>query len=78
MIRYSDLVAYTKRNHINWNTDLFEVLKGFFEEYSQPQLPHSTPPNPPIQQEVIFSHQDFEEPEDGEYTSEDLIILFST
>ena len=38
MIKYSDLVSYIKENHINWNTDLFEVLRGFFEQYSQPPI----------------------------------------
>ena len=81
MIRYAELVDYIKRNHVNWNTDLFDVLKGFFEEYSQP-LP------PPISQSLAHSYEEvelfmhsatkFKEPEDGEYTTEDLINLFST
>lgn len=33
MIKYTDLVDYTKREHVNWNTDLFEVLRGFFEQF---------------------------------------------
>lgn len=75
MIKYGDLVEYIKRNHINWNTDLFDVLKGFFEEYSQPQLPHS---NTPIQQELEFPKQEFIAPADGEYSTDDLINLFNT
>ena len=74
MIKYGDLVDYIKRNHINWNTDLFDVLKGFFEEYSHPTLPHSTQPT---QQELAFPKEDWQAPEDGEYTTEDLINLFS-
>lgn len=81
MIKYGDLVDYIKRNHINWNTDLFDVLKGFFEEYS-PQLPHSTLP---IQQETFSGTLDslneiahsFQPPADGEYSNEDLLNLFS-
>lgn len=75
MIKYGDLVQYIKDNHINWNTDLFDVLKGFFEQYSQ-QLP--TPSQPPVQQELVFPSEEFKEPENGEYTNKDLINLFST
>jgi hypothetical protein len=74
MIKYRDLVQYTKENHVNWNTDLFSVLRGFFEQYS----PSPTLSNPPIQQELIFSDDDFKEPQDGEYTIQDLIKLLST
>ena len=80
MIKYGDLVDYIKRNHINWDKDLFDVLKGFFEEYSQLQVP-PTPsyPTQPIQEKpVIFEHREFTAPSDGEYTNEDLINLFST
>ena len=73
MIKYGDLVQYTKENHVNWDTDLFSVLRGFFEKYS----PSPTLSNPPIQQEIIFSDEDFEEPKNGEYTTQDLINLFS-
>jgi hypothetical protein len=73
MIKYGDLVQYTKENHVNWDTDLFSVLRGFFEQYS----PSPTLSNPPIQQEIIFSDEDFEEPKNGEYTTQDLINLFS-
>ena len=77
MIKYGDLVQYIKDNHINWNTDLFEVLRGFFEQYSpQPQqdtLSYSLP-----EEEAIFQRKEFTPPADGEYTSEDLLNLFST
>jgi hypothetical protein len=73
MIKYGDLVQYTKENHVNWDTDLFSVLRGFFEQYS----PSPTLSNPPIQQELIFSDNNFKEPQDGEYTVQDLISLFS-
>lgn len=73
MIKYGDLVQYTKENHVNWDTDLFSVLRGFFEQYS----PTPTPPSL-VQQELVFSDKGFEEPEDGEYTTQDLIKLFST
>ena len=75
MIRYADLVDYIKRRHINWNTDLFEVLRGFFNEYSQPQAPS---PTFPVQEELNFSPGKFVPPENGEYTTEDLLNLFST
>ena len=74
MIRYEDLVEYTKRNHIKWNTDLFDVLRGFFDQYShQPTLPSQSP----VQQETLFPLEDWQPPESGEYTPEDLINLFS-
>ena len=74
MIRYSDLVEYIKRNHVNWNQDLFDVLRGFFEEYSQPHLTHS------YEKVELFMHSAIKpkEPKDGEYTTQDLIGLFST
>lgn len=83
MVKYEDLVEYTKRNHIRWSTDLFDVLRGFFEEYSQ-QPPPS--PSPPVQQELFPGTMDilnemahsFQPPANGEYSSEDLINLFST
>ena len=71
MIRYSDLVQYIKDNHVNWNTDLFDVLRGFFNQYTQPLPSH------PIQQELYFPPGEFNEPEDGEYSVKDLIDLFS-
>ena len=73
MIKYGDLVQYTKENHVNWDADLFSVLRDFFEQYS----PSPTLSNSPIQQEIIFSDEDFEEPKNGEYTTQDLINLFS-
>jgi len=73
MIKYGDLVQYTKENHVNWDTDLFSVLRGFFEQYS----PSPTLSNSPIQQEIIFPTEGFKEPQDGEYGTQDLINLFS-
>ena len=70
MIKYSDLVQYIKENHVNWNTDLFDVLRGFFNQYSLPSQP--------VQQELIFQSSEFTEPADGEYTTQDLINLFSS
>ena len=77
MIKYAELVDYIKRNHVNWNTDLFDVLKGFFEEYSS----HDYSPPPPLStyhSAGTYSVKGFKEPENGEYTAEDLINLFST
>lgn len=73
MIRYGDLVQYTKENHVNWETDLFSVLRGFFEQYSPTPAPSAS-----IQQELIFTDSSFKEPENGEYITQDLINLFST
>lgn len=70
-MKYSDLVSYIKENHINWNTDLFDVLRGFFEQYS----PQPISSELPIQQEIIFPSEDFKEPEDGEYSINDLLNL---
>lgn len=77
MIKYAELVEYIKRNHVNWNTDIFEVLRGFFEEYSSHDYSPLPPSTPPIEQELIMP-KDFKEPENGEYTTDDLINLFST
>ena len=70
-MKYSDLVSYVKENHISWNTDLFDVLRGFFEQYSSQPISSE----PPIQQEIIFPSEDFKEPEDGEYSINDLLNL---
>ena len=77
MIRYAELVDYIKRNHVNWNTDIFDVLRGFFEEYSSHDYLPPPPSTPPIKQELIMPKK-FKEPENGEYTAEDLISLLST
>jgi hypothetical protein len=87
MIKYGDLVQYIKDNHVNWNTDLFDVLRGFFESQSQQYSPQ--PPLPssfssqqvktePLQQKLLFQKSEFHQPENGEYTTEDLLNLFST
>lgn len=83
MIRYGELVKYIKDNHVSWNTDLFDVLKGFFEEYYSPHPP-SPSPSPhdtsyyPLEDTVIPQRRGFREPEDGEYSTNDLLNLFST
>ena len=80
MIRYGELVKYIKDNHVSWNTDLFDVLKGFFEEYSPPLLspfPHDTSYYP-SEDTVIPQRREFREPEEGEYNTNDLLDLFST
>ena len=73
MIKYSDLIQYTKKNHISWDKDLFDVLKGFFEQYSQPTLSHS-----PHQEDLFAQSTEFIEPANGEYNSQDLNNLFNT
>lgn len=73
MIRYAELVQYTKDNHINWNTDLFTVLKGFFEEREKPKIQPSPTPGYKATTATIFN-----EPKDGEYTDQDVINIFST
>jgi hypothetical protein len=81
MIKYGDLVQYIKDNHINWNTNLFDVLEGFFEEYSQsslPTSPHQCEEVYPLQQELAFPlQQDWQPPPDGEYSPQDVLNLFS-
>ena len=80
MIRYGELVKYIKDNHVSWNTDLFDVLKGFFEEYSPPPpspSPHDAPYYP-SEDTVIPQKREFREPEEGEYNTNDLLDLFST
>ena len=78
MIKYGDLVEYIKENHVNWNTDLFDVLRGFFDQYSLHVPPPSSPTLPAQQELLVFEHGEFKAPEDGEYTNEDLMNLFST
>ena len=84
MIKYGDLVGYIKRNHINWNTDLFDVLKGFFDEYlpqPRPTLPtfkNTSAVESSSQRKIIFERKSFSPPEGTEYTEDDLLNLFST
>lgn len=78
MIKYSDFVQYIKENHVNWNTDLFDVLRGFFEEYSSHDYLPPPLSTPPVQQELIFSSEEFNEPADGEYSTQDILNLFNT
>jgi hypothetical protein len=85
MITYHDLVSYTQENHVRWDTDLFEVLRGFFSQYSPP-LQSSRLSSPTqksssqdtVRQEILFKPVEFREPEGGEYTVNDLINLFNT
>lgn len=77
MIRYAELVDYIKRNHVNWNTDLFDVLRGFFEEYSSHDYLPPPPSTPTIKQEFILPKK-FKEPDKGEYNIQDVLDLFST
>ena len=81
MIRYGELVKYIKDNHVSWNTDLFDVLKGFFEEYYSPPPLHTSPHDTsycPSEDTVIPQRREFREPEEGEYNTNDLLDLFST
>jgi hypothetical protein len=78
MIKYGDLVQYIKDNHINWNTDLFDVLRGFFNNHT-PSLPFpSSDINKPSNQDSLFKTQKFKEPDDGEYSNQDLFDLFNS
>ena len=80
MIRYAELIEYIKENHINWNIDLFEVLRGFFEQKPQSQV---LLPSQPIQQELswevpeVLTAEKFEAPADGEYSVDKVLELFS-
>ena len=81
MIQYSELIQYTKDNHINWNTDLFDVLKGFFESRNQITLPvvhTNTQAKLNITPQDFFKQELFKEPDDGEYTQQDLFNLLSS
>ena len=74
MIRYAELVQYIKDNHINWNKDLFDVLKGFFEDREKSKVITSLSPSP----SSLFNTKEFKEPETEEYTTEDVFNLLST
>lgn len=80
MFTYYDLVQYTKDNHINWNTELFEVLRGFFENTSikASTTSVSTSPIEIPTTDIIGAERAFIEPSDGEYTTQDLLNLFSS
>ena len=78
MIRYHDLVDYIKESHVNWDTELFTVLKGFFEWYCKRQVSLTPSVTSPIQQNIKYEAKEFKAPESGEYTAEDVMDLFST
>ena len=76
MIRYKDLVEYIKSHHVNWDTELFCVLRDFFDQYySQPASP--TPPVDAMTRQAQIA-MGYKPPVSGEYTSEDLMELFNT
>ena len=82
MIRYKDLVEYTKTNHVNWDTELFSVLRDFFDKYTQqrsmittPQ--HNFPPDVPPP-EYFLDIVSFNPPDDGEYGVQDVLNLLNT
>ena len=66
MITYSDVANYVRENKVDGNTDIFELIRDIVNQYSPPSIPSL-----PLQQELIF-------PEDGEYTIQDTLNLFST
>ena len=71
MIRYVDIVNYVKENRVNWNTDVFDILKGYFSQYSEESIQDE-----PVQQEIIFpSDEGFTPPKDGHYSVEDVLNL---
>ena len=85
MIEYYNLAKYTKENHISWDTDLFIVLRRFFEWYYAKQSVSTNTSQmmlfPEPMTNIIFedsSQGKFIEPEDGEYTTEDILNLFNT
>lgn len=77
MIKYIELVQYIKKEHINWNTDLFDVLKGFFNQYYPPPQ-HPTHSSEESSNIIEASTEPFIEPEGGEYSAQDLLNLFLT
>ena len=66
MITYSDVANYVRENKVDGNTDIFELIRDIVNQYSPPSTPSL-----PLQQELLF-------PEDGEYTIQDTLNLFST
>lgn len=76
MIEYSELVQYVEDNHINPHTNLFEILSKFFEEYYVNKHNASCQIVETEQQSIVFNQ--FIEPENGEYSIEDVLTLFST
>lgn len=77
MITYHDLVDYTKENHIRWDTDLFDVLKGFFNSNINMYNIQKHQQEVPII-DLFVPPEKFILPENGEYTADDILSLFST
>ena len=77
MPRYFEIVEYVKENHVDWNTDVFDVLKGYFSKYS-PQVLPSPSDDVILTPNDMFSHNEFHEPEDKNYSIQDVLDLFGS
>ena len=77
MIKYQDLVDYTKNNHVRWDTELFTVLRDFFESYCHKQTVQMPTASMTITDTAKTTPVPFTEPSDGEYTANDVLALFS-
>ena len=75
MPKYFEIVRYVKENHVDWNTDVFDILKGYFSEYSPQVLPSPS-------DDVILVPDDiyteFREPDNKEYSIQDVLDLFGS
>ena len=77
MPRYFEIVEYVKENHVDWNTDVFDVLKGYFSKYFPQALP-SPSDDVILTPDDMFSHNEFHEPEDKNYSIQDVLDLFGS
>ena len=77
MPKYIEIVNYVKENHVDWNTDVFDILKGFFSKYS-PQVLPSPSDDVLLTPDEMFSHTEFKEPENKDYSIQDVLNLFES
>ena len=77
MPKYIEIVNYVKENHVDWNTDVFDILKGFFSQYS-PQVLSSPSDDVLLTPEEMYNHVEFKEPESKDYSIQDVLDLFGS
>ena len=75
MPKYFEIVRYVKENHVDWNTDVFDILKGYFSEYSPQVLPSPSDDVILVPDDV---HTEFREPDNKEYSIQDVLDLFGS
>ena len=89
-MKHAYIVQYVKENHISWDTDIFDILKNYTSQLPPVErkemdedravLSHTIKGlsgDNPIHSSLLGVKGDYQMPPNGEYSSEDVIELFS-